>query len=51
MVEVTVGGRGQLEGTEADVVQSLVVDTVSLIRVLNELMNGESGIVRLDDGV
>ena len=37
MVEVTVGGGGQLEGPEADVVESLVVDDESLISVLNQL--------------
>lgn len=39
MVEVTVGGCGQFEGSEADVVQSLVVDTVSLVCVLDQLMH------------
>jgi len=51
MVEVPVGWCCQLEGTEADVVQCLVVDTVSLIGVLDELMDGESGVVRLNDRV
>jgi hypothetical protein len=35
VVQVSVGGRGQLEGTHADVVQSLVVDTEGLIGVLD----------------
>lgn len=47
MVEVTVGGRRQFEGTEADVIQSLVVNTVRLVRVFDELMNRQSRIVRL----
>ena len=39
MVEVTVGRSGQLECAEADVIESLVVNTERLVRVLNELMN------------
>ena len=38
MVEVAVGGRGQFERAEADVIQSLVVNTERLIRVLDQLM-------------
>ena len=45
MVQVTVGGRGQLQSTEADVVQSLIVDTVGLVCVFNQLMYGQCCIV------
>ena len=51
MVEVTVRGSGELESAEANVVQSLVVEGKALVGVLNELMDGERGVVRLDDGV
>lgn len=51
MVEVTVGGGGELEGSEADVVKGLVVDTEGLVGVLNKLVNGEGSVVWLDDGV
>ena len=51
VVQVTVGGGGQLQGAEADVVQGLVVDNHDLIGVLNELVHGEGGVVGLDDGV
>lgn len=51
VVQVTVRGVGKLEGTHANVVQSFVVDTEGLVRVLNELVNGESSVVRLDNGV
>jgi hypothetical protein len=47
VVEVPVGGRGQLERAEADVVERLVVDAVRLVGVLDELVHGESGVVRL----
>eukprot|EP00916_Digyalum_oweni_P002874 GHVL01005321.1.p2 GENE.GHVL01005321.1~~GHVL01005321.1.p2 ORF type:complete len:203 (-),score=15.70 GHVL01005321.1:149-757(-) len=51
MVQITVGGGGQLEGTEADVVQSLVVDAEGLVCVLNQLVHGQGGVVGLDHGV
>ena len=51
VVQVTVGWGGELEGAEADVVQGLVVDAVSLVSVLDELVDGEGGVVRFDNGV
>merc|ERR1719267_137071 len=51
VVEVTVGRGGELEGTEADVVQGLVVKTHALVGVLDELVDREGGVVRLDNSV
>merc|ERR1719272_246415 len=51
MVKITVGGGGELEGPEADIVKGLVVNAHNLIGVLDELMHGEGGVVGLDDGV
>lgn len=67
VVQVTVGRLGELEGTHANVVESLilsvffmsvfprvsylVIDTESLVRVLNKLVNGEGSVVRLNNGV
>mgnify|MGYP003571699848 CR=1 FL=1 len=51
MIEITISGGGELEGTEADVVEGLVVNAESLIGVLNELMDGEGGVVRLNNGI
>jgi len=51
MVKITVGGGGELEGSEADIVKGFVVNAHNLIGVLNELMDGEGGVVGLDDGV
>lgn len=51
VVQVAVGGVVQLEGPHADVVESLVVDTEGLVRVLNQLVDGEGGVVGLDNGV
>jgi hypothetical protein len=51
VVEVAVGGGRELQGTEADIIKSLVVDTEGLVRVLDELVHREGGVVRLDDGI
>ncbi len=51
MVEITVGWGGELEGSEADIVQGLVIDAHDLIGVLDELMHGEGGVVWLNDGI
>ena len=45
MVEVTVCGCGQLQSTEADVVESLVVDAVCFVCVLHELMDRQCSVV------
>ena len=39
MVQVTVCWGGEFQGSEADIVESLVVDTVGLVGVLNELVD------------
>merc|ERR1711935_219528 len=51
MVEISICWGGKLEGTEADVVQGLVVKAHALVGVLNELVHGEGGVVRLDNSV
>ena len=51
MVEITVRWCGQFECAEADVVQSLVVDTVRFICVLNKLVDGQCGVIRLNNCV
>ena len=51
VVEVTEGRGGELEGAEADVVERLVVKEERLVRVLDELVDREDAVVRLDDGV
>lgn len=47
VVKITVGGGGELERPEADVVKSLVIDTEGLVGVLHKLVDGESGVVGL----
>ena len=51
MVKITVGWGGELEGSEADIVKGLVINAHDLIGVLNKLMDGEGGVVWLDDGI
>jgi hypothetical protein len=51
VVQVSVSGGVELQGSETDVVKSLVIDTESLVRVLDKLVNGEGGVVGLDNGV
>jgi hypothetical protein len=51
MVQISVGWGGELEGSEADVIKGFVIDNLDLIGVLNELMDGESGVVWLNNGI
>jgi len=51
MVQVSVGGGGELEGSEADVIESLVIKDHDLISVLDKLVNGEGSVVWLNDSV
>ncbi len=51
MVEITIGGGGELESSEADIIQGLIIDDHALISVLDQLMDGEGGVVGLNDGV
>ena len=39
MVEVTISGCCQFQGTEADVVQCFIINAVALVGVFNELMD------------
>ena len=39
MIEVAVGGGGQFEGSETDIVQGFVVDAEGLVCVLNQLVD------------
>jgi hypothetical protein len=47
VVEIAIGGSGELERAEADIVQSLVINAEGLVGVLNELVDGEGGVVGL----
>jgi hypothetical protein len=51
VVKITVGWGGELEGSEADIVESLVINAHDLIGVLDKLMDREGGVVWLNDSV
>ena len=51
MVKISVGGGGELEGPEADIVEGLVVNDHALIGIFDELMHWEGGVVGLNDSV
>ena len=51
VVKITVGGGGELKGSEADIVEGLVIDAHNLISVFDQLMDGKGGIVWLNDGI
>mmetsp|Transcript_86676 Transcript_86676/g.187521 ORF Transcript_86676/g.187521 Transcript_86676/m.187521 type:complete len:230 (-) Transcript_86676:37-726(-) len=51
MVKISVGGGGELEGTEADIVQGLVIEGEALIGVLHKLVDRKGGIVGLHNGI
>lgn len=47
MIQISIGGRGELECAEADVIQSLVVYAERLVGVLYQLVHRERGVIRL----
>ena len=51
MVEVSICRSCEFEGSEANVVEGLVVDAERLVRVLHKLVNRQGRVVGLDDGV
>jgi len=51
MVEITIGGGGQLESSEADIVEGFVIDNLDFISIFDKLMDGKGGVVRFDNGV
>ena len=51
MVKVSEGWGGELQGPEANVVKGLVIQNHALVGVLDQLVNGEGSVVRLNDGI
>jgi len=51
MVEITVGWGGELEGSEADIVEGFVIDNLDLISILDELMDGKGSVIWFNDGI
>ena len=51
MIEVAICRGGQLQSSEADVVKCLVVNTESLVGVLDKLVYRKGSVVRLNYGI
>jgi len=51
MVKITIGWGGELEGSEADIIKSFVINAHNLIGVLDKLMDREGSVVWLNDGI
>jgi hypothetical protein len=51
MVKITVGWGGELKGSEADIVKGFVINAHNFIGVLNKLMDGEGGVIWLNNGI
>lgn len=51
VVKITVGGGGELEGSETDIVKSFVIDNHTFIGVFDQLMDGEGSVVGFNDGI
>jgi hypothetical protein len=51
VVKITISGGGKLKGSEADIIESFVINTHNLISVFDELMDWKGGVVWLNDGI
>ena len=51
MVQITVGGGGELKGSEANIVKGFVINNLDFIGIFDQLMDGESGVIRFNDGI
>jgi hypothetical protein len=50
MVQVTISGSSELQGLEANLIKSFIVNAESLIGIFDELVHGECGVVWLNVG-
>jgi hypothetical protein len=51
MVKITICWGGELKGSEADIVKSLVIESETLISILNKLMDRKGTVIWLHDGI
>jgi predicted CoA-binding protein len=51
MVKITISGGGELKSSETDIVESFVINDHALIGVFDKLMDGESSVVWLNNGI
>jgi hypothetical protein len=51
VVQVTIGGRGELQRPEADIIKRFVINAEGFVRILHKLVYGEGGVIGLEMGV
>jgi hypothetical protein len=51
MVKISVGWGGKFQGSEADIVKSLVINAHAFIGIFDQLMDGQGSVVWFNDGV
>lgn len=51
MIQISKGWLGQLQSSETNIVKGLIIEHHALVSVLNELMEGKGGIIRLKNHV
>ena len=51
MVKITISWGGKLKSSEADIVESFVINNLDFISILNKLMNRKSSIIRFYNSV
>mmetsp|Transcript_46281 Transcript_46281/g.72418 ORF Transcript_46281/g.72418 Transcript_46281/m.72418 type:complete len:310 (+) Transcript_46281:111-1040(+) len=51
VVKISISGGGEFEGSEADIVQGLVIKGEALVSILDKLVHGKSSVVRLHHSV
>ena len=51
MVKITIGWGGKFKSSETDIIKSFIIDNHDFISILNELMDGESSIIRFDNSI
>ena len=51
MIQITISGRGQFQSSEANIVQSFIVDAEGFVSIFDQLVNRECGVVRFDNSV
>ena len=51
MVKITIGGGGELQCSETDIIKSFVINAHNLISIFDKLMDWEGSVVGLNDGI
>mmetsp|Transcript_14538 Transcript_14538/g.26319 ORF Transcript_14538/g.26319 Transcript_14538/m.26319 type:complete len:221 (+) Transcript_14538:745-1407(+) len=51
VVKISIAGVGKLESTEANIIESFVIESKALVRILDKLMNRKSSVVRFNDSI